>query len=149
MEREIGLAKLAELKGVDLVELANLLSVPILGASGKKNKGWAGHVFERHLGLPLNSSRAPNFGSWELKSVSLKLSKKGVLGVKETMAITMLDPVEVAAKEFEDSHLYTKLRKWVVVARLWESVDERRSLCLGSYPFDLAESGLFFEVKRD
>ena len=33
---------------------------------GKKNKGWAGYVIERYLGLPMNSSRAPNFGSWEL-----------------------------------------------------------------------------------
>lgn len=140
MERDFGLQKLGELKGKDLVQLASDLGVALIGASGKKNKGWAGHVVERHLGLPLNSSRAPNFGSWELKSVSLKVSKKGVLGVKETMAITMLDPVEVAAKEFEESHLYTKLSKLVVVVRVWENAAETRSFCLGAYPFDLAES---------
>ena len=25
----------------------------------KKNKGWAGHVLERHLELPINSAQAP------------------------------------------------------------------------------------------
>ncbi len=34
------------------------------------------------------------------------------------MAITMIDPVNVRQKEFEDSHVLTKLKKAVVVARI-------------------------------
>lgn len=149
MERSEALEKLAQIRRHDLVALAAELGVPLLGASGKKNKGWAGHVFERYLGLPLNSSRAPNFGSWELKSVSLKVNRRGKLQVKETVALTMLDPVEVAAKEFEESHLYTKLRKQVLVVRVWENQAETRSLYLGAYPFDLDDHSLMAGIRAD
>lgn len=70
------------------------------------------------LGLPINSSRSPNFGSWELKSIPLKYLKSGKLVFKETIAITMIDPYEVKHTEFENSHLYAKLRKAVCVARI-------------------------------
>ena len=41
------------------------------------------------------------------------------------MAITMIDPINVCQKEFEESHLLAKLRKAVVVARIvGDSVDE-------------------------
>jgi hypothetical protein len=75
--------------------------------------------------LPINSAQSPNFGSWELKSIPLKYKKNGKLTFKETMAITMIDPVNVCQKEFEDSYLLAKLRKAVVVARIvGSSVDE-------------------------
>ncbi len=41
-----------------------------------------------------------------------------MLRLKETMAITMIDPVNVAAKRFEEGHLLAKLRKTVVVTRI-------------------------------
>jgi len=85
--------------------------------NGKINKGWAGHVFERYLELPINSAQSPNFGSWELKSIPLKYKKNGELTFKETMAITMINPINVCQKTFEESHLLAKLRKAVVVAR--------------------------------
>jgi DNA mismatch repair protein MutH len=75
--------------------------------------------------LPINSAQTPNFGSWELKSIPLKYKKNGELTFKETMAITMIDPVNVCQKEFENSHLLAKLRKAVIVARIvGENVDE-------------------------
>ena len=149
MEREEALKKLSQIHGRDLVELAKELQVSKFGASGKKNKGWAGHVFERYLGLPINSSRAPNFGSWELKSASLKVNRFGQLQVKETVAITMLDPVEVMTKEFEESHLYNKLRKQIIVVRVWENVKETRSIYLGAYPFDLNNPEVLETVHAD
>jgi DNA mismatch repair protein MutH len=90
----------------------------LLFLNGKVNKGWAGHVFERYLELPINSAQSPNFGSWELKSIPLKHKKNGELTFKETMAITMIDPINVCQKEFEDSHLLAKLKKAVVVVRI-------------------------------
>jgi len=77
------------------------------------------------LQLPISSAQSPNFGSWELKSIPLKYKKNGELTFKETMAITMIDPVNVCQKEFEDSHLLAKLRKAIVVARIvGANVDE-------------------------
>ncbi|WP_375419007.1 MvaI/BcnI family restriction endonuclease [uncultured Hymenobacter sp.] len=128
--------------------LANEHGVAIF-VNNKKNKGWAGHTLERYLKLPLNSSRTPNFGSWELKSTSLKYRKDGQLVVKETIAITMLDPVEVLQKEFEESHLYTKLRKTLLVARIHESQQEERSILHSIAAFDLDDIRLVKALKAD
>jgi DNA mismatch repair protein MutH len=124
MERKEAIAKLRQLVGKELHELAREFGVTIY-RNGKVNKGWAGHVLERYLELPINSAQAPNFGSWELKSIPLKYKKDDSLTFKETMAITMIDPINVKQKEFEHSHLLAKLRKIVVVARIvGETVDD-------------------------
>lgn len=140
---------LQQLLNQDLVSVARQYGVTIF-KEGKKNKGWAGHTLERYLSLPLNSSRAPNFGSWELKSTSLVRGKRdGQLRVKETIAITMLDPVEVAQKEFEESHLYNKLRKTLLVARIHESQAEEQSLLHSIAEFDLDDPALHRALKAD
>ncbi|MFH7026161.1 MAG: MutH/Sau3AI family endonuclease [Heteroscytonema crispum UTEX LB 1556] len=150
MERVEALQRLTELVGKDLRELANQYGVTVWHEPGKKNKGWSGHTIERFLGLALNSSRSPNFGSWELKVIPLVLNKRtGLLKVKETMAITMIDPVEVSNKEFEDSHLFNKLKKIVVVARVFESQNESRSLLHSVASFDLEHPEIYAQVKAD
>lgn len=159
MDRKEALEKLTALAGSDLRALADKLGVTVwvpavpvtetIGPECRLNKGWAGHVLERYLGLPLNSSRAPNFGSWELKLVPLRRRADGSVAVKETMAITMLDPVEVAEKEFEDSHLFTKLRKTLVAARIFENRSETSSLLYSVAEFDLGDKAVFERVKRD
>lgn len=118
MERSEALLKLKDLEGVDLHSLAEQYEVTITTSKGTVNKGWAGHVCERYLGIPINSAQSPNFGSWELKSIPLKRLKNGALQFKETMAITMIDPYNVARTKFEDSHLLAKLRKAVCIARI-------------------------------
>lgn len=125
MEREEALTKLHLLIGQDLHALAKKYEITVRTAYGAVNKGWAGHVCERYLGIPINSSQSPNFGSWELKSIPLKMAKNGELKFKETMAITMIDAYQVARTSFEDSHLLAKLKKAVCVARtVGSSVDE-------------------------
>jgi DNA mismatch repair protein MutH len=88
MHRDEAVRRLKQLEGQDLHALAGHYGVTVLSDRGYVNKGWAGHVCERHLGLPLNSAQSPNFGSWELKSVPLKRLNSGLLAFKETMAIT-------------------------------------------------------------
>ena len=107
MERVEAIKRLTMLVGQYLRQLADNYQITVWSQNGKKNKGWAGHTIERYLGLALNSSRSPNFGSWELKLISLVAKRTGELRVKETMAITMIDLVEVENKEFEESHLFT------------------------------------------
>ncbi|MDY6781032.1 MAG: MvaI/BcnI family restriction endonuclease [Cyanobacteriota bacterium] len=150
MERLEAIEKLTILVGRDLRELADLYQVTVWSEEEKKNKGWPGHTIERHLGLALNSSRSPNFGSWELKVVSLKIAKRSkILKVKETMAITMIDPVEVVNKNFEESHLFNKLQKILVVARIFESQEDRRSLVHSIASFDLDSPEIYDRVKAD
>lgn len=117
MERVEALERLKKLEGQDLHDLAKKFQITVRTEAGNVNKGWAGHVCERYLGIPQNSSRSPNFGSWELKSIPLKYLNNGNLQFKETMAITMIDPYHVARTPFEVSHLLSKLRKAVCVAR--------------------------------
>jgi len=148
MERDIAIRKLKELEGTDLVPLASKYAVTIW-KEDRKNKGWAGHVLERYLGLPINSAQSPNFGSWELKIVPLKKLASGRIAVKETMAITMIDPFNVAHTPFEQSHLLTKLKKAVVCARLFESQKEERTILVRVASFDLTDKDIYEQVRRD
>jgi len=91
VERTEAIIRLEKLIGKDLRKMADEFGITVF-KNGKKNKGWAGHVIERYLGLPLNSAQSPNFGSWELKVFPLR-DRRGALRVKETIAITMIDPV--------------------------------------------------------
>lgn len=148
MERKEALKRLKELVGKDIHELAATYGIRVRSAVGNINKGWAGHVIERHLGLPLNSAQAPNFGSWELKVIPLKRARGGTLAFKETMAITMIDAPQVAATPFDDSHLLTKLRRAVVVAReVGDNVDNP-SIVHSVSPLDL-EGEIYEIVKTD
>ena len=148
MERQTAVRKLSTIAGQDLRELASEYEVTVFKGA-KKNKGWAGHVLERHLDLPINSAQAPNFGSWELKTVPLKYLKNGVLRIKETMAVTMIDPYNVGRTDFEDSHLLTKLRRMVIAARIWESQREERSILYCVTTFDLDDPAVYSQVKAD
>ena len=148
MEREEALQKITLLKGENLRLLADEYGITVWKGT-KLNKGWAGHVIEHYLGLPLNSSRSPDFGSWELKVVPLKRGRKRNLIVKETMAITMIDPTEVLAKDFENSHLFTKLKKLIVVSRIFESIEEISSLLYEVATFDLDNPVIYKKVAND
>ncbi|MBE3604902.1 hypothetical protein IMX07_14875 [bacterium] len=148
MERDQAVAKLRKLEGHDLRELAGKYQVTVWRGD-KKNKGWAGHVLERYLGLPINSAQSPNFGSWELKIVPLKRNSRGDLQVKETMAITMIDAYNVLQTPFEQSHLFSKLRKAVVCARVFESQKDERSLLARVSTFNLDDPKILNQVKAD
>ena len=148
MERDQAIGKIKLLIGKDLVQLANQYQITIWKSPGKKNKGWAGHVLERYLGLALNSAQSPNFGSWELKVVPLKYCSTGLM-VKETMAITMIDPYNVRQHPFEASHLLAKLKKMVVAARILESTEENSSILYRVGYFDLSEIRIYETVKAD
>ena len=147
MERKEAVEKLQQLTGRELHTLAQELGVTIY-RNGRVNKGWAGHVFERFLELPINSAQSPNFGSWELKSIPLKYKQNGELTFKETMAITMIDPVNVCQKDFEKSHLLAKLKKAVVVVRTVGSDVSEPSYIHSVVEFDL-QGELYDAVKAD
>jgi len=148
MDRSEAVRKLGELEGQDLRPLADQYDVTVW-KEGRLNKGWAGQTIERYLGLPLNSTRSPNFGSWELKLVPLKRLKSGAVVVKETMAITMIDHVHVANVPFGRSHLLTKLKKAVVCARMFESKQETSSGLVRVATFDLNDPTVYARVQAD
>jgi len=147
MERSQAISKLNTLVGKEMHELADKFGITIY-KKGHVNKGWAGHVCERFLELPMNSAQSPNFGSWELKSIPLKYKKNGELAFKETMAITMIDAINVCQKEFADSHLLAKLRKAVVVVRTVGATVDDPSYIYSVVEFNLSKD-LYEAVKAD
>ncbi len=152
MEREKALIQIKELVGKDLFSRAAEYDITTWkeNSQGKKtqNKGWFGNVIEHFLGLPQNSAQSPNFGSWELKTTSLK--KKGEAIVpKETIAITMIDPYEVMLKSFENSHLYAKLNKMILVSRIVTDKFEDSGIVYSVNSFDLTDKELLSEIKAD
>ncbi len=148
MERQEAIERLTQLKGKNLHDLANTFEVTVVTSAGKVNKGWAGHVCERYLNIPINSSQSPNFGSWELKSIPLNLNKRGELRFKETMAITMIDAYQVARTPFEESHLLAKLKKAVCVARTVGVTYNEPTFVHFVGPIDLSGQ-LYEDVKND
>jgi len=148
LDRKEAVRRINLLAGKDLRQMADQYSIPVW-KSGRENKGWAGLVIEHYLGLPQNSRQAPDFGTWELKVVPLRRASDGTLRVKESMAITMLEPVEVVANKFEDSHLYDKLRSMVVVSRVYESPQEQHSILHAAAEFDLDKPKIHDQVKHD
>jgi hypothetical protein len=84
-----------------------------------------------------------------LKQVQLVPTPGGTLKVKETMAITMIDPYNVASKPFEESHLLMKLQKIVAVARVFECQADTCSLLHSVAEFDLTDPETYEQVRAD
>jgi DNA mismatch repair protein MutH len=148
MERKVAVEKLKVLEGVDIRQMAERYEVTVW-KDGKKNKGWFGHVIERYLGLPINSAQSPNFGSWELKTVPMKVLKNGLIVPKETMAITMIDPFNVKNTPFEESHLFAKLQKMVICTRMFKDQAESSAFFLKVITIDTKDSDTINQIKED
>ncbi|ADO46038.1 hypothetical protein Hydth_1655 [Hydrogenobacter thermophilus TK-6] len=61
----------------------------------------------------------------------------------------MIDPYNVLQTPFEESHLLRKLQKMLIFARIWEGLDEPRSVLYGIYEFDLRDKELYEQIKKD
>jgi len=158
MEREDALKLLEAIKGSDLVELATRHGQRIfhekeLEGQIKRtlNKGWAGLTLEAYLGLPKNSRREPNGGSWELKQVSIRQQRSGIYAAKETMQITMLDQSHVIANPFESSHVLHKIGRFIVVARLYVDKAEISSpiAIVRAADISMQTAGIYQQVEKD
>jgi len=106
-----------------------------------KNKGRFGHLIEKLVGLNINSNQSPDFDDFELKCIPLKMTKKGILKFKETVAITMINPSNIIDTEFEDSHLYNKLKKVLFVTYIDNTIH-------GVHIFELKNT-IYNTVKED
>ncbi len=148
MERDEAIRRMKTLVGKDLFNEAESCGISVW-KNGKLNKGWFGHVIEHFLGLPLNSAQAPNFGSWELKTTSLKRKANGAIVPKETIAITMIDKYNVIRTPFLESHLYSKLKKIVLVARIVSEKFEASGLVHSVVEFDLTDKQLLKDIEAD
>ena len=152
LTRKDAIAKLKGLIGQDLRPLAPKFGVTVFTDEKRhtgRNKGWAGHVLERYLGMGVSNVQAPNGGNWELKMVSLKKLRNGKITPKETMQITMINPKQVKNTPFEKSHLLAKLKEMIICARLYNDINETTSTLISVGKFDLHNSALYEQVKKE
>jgi len=134
--------------GQDLRKLALQYGITTY-ETGKQNKGWKGLILERLAGLETNISKAPNGLSYELKSVSFYYVKNE-LTPKETMAITMINPKELKAHSFFESHCWAKLKSMVFCAVMWHGKNSESAELLKVASLDFAEDDeLIKEIKAD
>lgn len=117
--------------------------------TGKQNKGWKGLVLERLAGLENNALKAPNGLTYELKSVAFRHIKDSFVP-KETMAITMINPEELKAHSFFESHCWAKLKTIVFCAVKWNGINSNGGELLSVASLDFAEDDeLIKEIKDD
>lgn len=146
--RAIAIKNLKKYIGRDLAEFASKFGINSY-LDGKQNKGWKGLVLERLAGLQPNVSKAPNGLTYELKSVAFRVVK-GVLVPKETMAITMINPMELKTHSFFESHCWAKLKTIVFCAVEWGGTNSQKAKLLKVTSLDFAENDdLIKEIKKD
>ncbi|MBI3589122.1 MAG: hypothetical protein HY093_01765 [Candidatus Liptonbacteria bacterium] len=146
--RAVAIKNLKKYIGKDLRVLAKQNDITTY-ETGKQNKGWKGLVLERLAGLKTNVSKAPNGLSYELKSVSFH-KVKGELIPKETMAITMINPTELAAHSFFESHCWSKLKAIIFCAVMWHGKNSQGTELLKVTSLDFADDDeLIKEIKGD
>ncbi len=134
--------------GQDLAELAKIFNIQPF-KDGKQNKGWKGLTLERLAGLTNSNTQAPNGLGFELKSVAFHIVK-GELKPKETMAITMISPIELINTPFFKSHCWDKLKSLVFCAVLWNGRNNSESELLKIKSFDFIESNsIIKEIEND
>lgn len=146
--RTVAIKNLKKYLGQDLRKLALKHGVTTY-ETGKQNKGWKGLVLERLAGLETNVSKAPNGLTYELKSVSFH-NKKEMLVPKETMAITMINPEELKAHPFFESHCWAKLKTIIFCAVMWHGQNAEKAELVKVTSLDFSETDeLILEIKAD
>lgn len=146
--RAIAISNLKKYIGQDLRKLALKHGITTY-ETGKQNKGWKGLILERLAGLKTNVSKAPNGLTYELKSVSFHY-KKDKLVPKETMAITMINPRELEAHSFFESHCWSKLKSIIFCAVMWHGKNSEKAELLEITSLDFSDTDeLILEVKAD
>ncbi len=146
--RAVAIRNLKKYIGQDLRALAEKHGITIY-KKGKQNKGWKGLVLERLAGLENNVSKAPNGLTYELKSVSFH-NKKEMLVPKETMAITMINPDELKAHSFFESHCWAKLKTLVFCAVMWHGQNAKEAQLIKVVSLDFLETDeLIKEIQAD
>ncbi|MFN8622967.1 MAG: MvaI/BcnI family restriction endonuclease [Chloroflexota bacterium] len=145
LTREDALRKLSAVE--DLRALAEEVGVsPWIG--GNFDRGWPGKTIEKFLGLVPNSRQDTDFDGWELKVVSVRDRRQGVLA-KESMKITGCRPSDFVSMDLESSHLLRKLDSMVVVGRWYLGPNEVSAPLFRALAFDLDRDDLYEQVSKD
>jgi DNA mismatch repair protein MutH len=146
--RATAIANLTAYIGQDLHTLAAEYGITTY-ETGRQNKGWKGLILERLAGLENSNAKAPNGLTFELKSVSFRYMKRQ-LAPKETMAITMINSIELREHSFFQSHCWAKLKTMIFCAVMWHGKNSRQAELLKVASLDFSETDdLIREIEAD
>tara|TARA_B100000575_G_C23025174_1_gene590373 strand:+ start:302 stop:994 length:693 start_codon:yes stop_codon:yes gene_type:complete len=134
--------------GIDLRTLAKDYSIDIIGPKGGLKKGWAGDVVETLILGKKDNSPNPDLSDCELKIVPLIIKKNNKISVKEPMSICMANENEILNNKFEESHVYEKLKKQLIVMYLARNMSTDPVIIVGTRMFNINDR-LFSIVKND
>lgn len=131
---------------VDIANLAAEVGVTIV-KNGKLNKGWVGQTLDRLANTQALSASQPDGIDFELKSVHFVLKNEEWVP-KETLAITMFNPETILAEAFEDSALWHKLARMILVGHSYTEGHRGGALVRFVMPIDVSDPTLRNEIER-
>ena len=136
----------------DLRPIANQLGVTQKN-QGVLNYGWAGHTVEWLLGSAPNNQQAADFGDWELKVTNLercdpKLTSTFSWRVRNHITLTSVQAKDLLKTPFEQSHLYGKSKKLLIVGREHLDSEDRSSPLVVLCEYDLQEP-ILSKIKQE
>jgi DNA mismatch repair protein MutH len=135
----------SKLRGVDLAVLANAHGVTIT-KDGKINKGWVGQTIDRVAETQGINAAKPDGVDFELKSVIGNL-QAGEWVPKETFAITMLNPTAILTETFEDSRLWHKLERLILIGHSYEGDGREHARVSFVMPVDVTDMKLHEDIR--
>ena len=130
----------------NMLNVAEELGVTIY-KDGKLNKGWVGQTLDKIANTIHVNSQLPDGYDYELKSVKIARKNDEWLPA-ETMAITMFNPNKILNETFENSSLWHKLEKLIIVGCFYESRDPLSVFIKFIKPVDTSDEGIIFAVKN-
>lgn len=134
-----------KLSGVDISELARANNITIITREGKINKGWVGQTLDRLANtLDINSSK-PDGEDFELKSVSV-INRNSEWVPKETIAITMMNPQSILTESFENSALWHKLERMILVGHCYADGKKDSAFVKFISPVDVSDPTLVEKI---
>ncbi len=125
----------------DMAELAASYGVCI-SKDGKINKGWVGQTLDRLTKTKDLSASKPDGPDFELKSVHVIPGRHGGWAPKETVAITMFNPKTIISETFEDSALWHKLSRLILVGHHYVGGNKASARVQFICPIDVSDPAL-------
>ena len=129
----------------DIAEIARNYGITI-EKNGSINKGWVGQTLDRITETKGLSASRPDGEDYELKCVHV-VDKSGEWVPKETIAVTMMNPQKIILESFEDSTLWHKLSRLILVGHSYPDASRKSAFIRFISPVDVTDPALYGSIE--
>jgi DNA mismatch repair protein MutH len=133
-------------KDRDVADLARELGITVV-KDGRINKGWVGQTLDRISKTKFISAPVPDGADFELKSVHV-VARHGEWLPKETVAITMFNPEVILRGAFEESPLWHKLARLILVGHSYTDARRQAARIQFISPVDVSDPELRRQIEE-